>query len=75
MKKVLASLIIIGAVSTACASESKLKLDVSEAETSKREVAKAGVQEVARPESLKGDSPAYKKHKQYNKFIDRHYNK
>ena len=74
MKKLLASIIVLGAVSQACATESKLKLE-SSSESSRREVAKAGVQEVERPESLKSDSPAYKKHKQYNKFIDRHYNK
>lgn len=70
MKTFIAALIFVGSV-TACASESKLKID-----DSSREVAQAdrekGVQPVERPESLKSDSPAYRKHKEYLKFIDRH---
>lgn len=75
MKKLFASLIVIGAVSTACASESKVKLGSVESEESSRREVAAGVQPVDRPASLKGDSPAYKRHKEFNKHIDRHYNK
>ncbi len=78
MNKFLASFLVLAAVSTACASSSTYKVEGS------REVAKAEVdtrssdsrvQKVERPESLKGDSPAYKRHQNFNKHIDRHYNK
>ncbi len=65
------ALVFTGSVS-ACASESKISGSTLKIDESSREVAQAGVVEVERPESLKYDSPAYKKHKEYLKFIDRH---
>lgn len=66
-----AALVFMGSV-TVCASESKISGSSVKIEDS-REIARAeGVQEVERPESLKYDSPAYKKHKEYLKYIDRH---
>jgi hypothetical protein len=73
MKKTLAVLFITGSLSVACASESKIKIEASSTEQSAREV--SGVQEVERPASLQYDSPEYKKHKEYLKFMDRHYDK
>lgn len=78
MKKFIASFIVLGAVSTACASSSTYKHEgsrqVAKAEAEPRE-SDGKVQKVERPESLKGDSPAYKRHKDFNKRIDRHYNR
>jgi len=66
-----AGLVFMGSV-TACASESKISGSSFKIEDS-REIARAeGVEEVERPESLRYDSPAYKKHKEYLKYIDRH---
>ncbi len=65
------ALVFVGSIS-ACASESKVSGSTLKIDESSREVAQAGVEEVERPESLKYDSPAYKKHKEYLKFIDRH---
>ncbi len=71
MKKIIVALVFMGSV-TACASESKVSGSNLRIEDS-REIARAeDVQEVERPESLKYDSPAYKKHKEYLKYIDRH---
>lgn len=71
MKKIIVALVFMSSV-TACASESKISGSILKVEDS-REIARAeGVQEVERPESLKYDSPAYKKHKEYLKYIDRH---
>lgn len=78
MTKFIASFIVLGAVSTACASSSNYKMEgsrqVAKAETDSRE-SDSKVQKVERPESLKGDSPAYKRHQEFNKKIDRHYNR
>jgi hypothetical protein len=67
MIKLIASLILMASFSTACASESKLKIDVTS-----REVAQADVVPVERPESLKYDSQDYKKHKEYIRYLDVH---
>jgi hypothetical protein len=79
MKKLIASLLMMAAFSTACAStESKMKLDVASDTTessSNREVAQAGdhnIVPVERPESLKYDSQDYKKHKEYIRYLDTH---
>lgn len=70
MKHLLVALIALSTVSTACASESKLKLDESSREVAQSD--EGQIVEVERPESLKGDSPTYKKHKEFLKYIDRH---
>lgn len=78
MKKLIASLLMMAAFSTACASESKMKLDVASDATEKpavdRDVAQVenGVVPVERPESLKYDSKDYKKHKEYLRYIETH---
>jgi hypothetical protein len=72
MTKLLAAFLIVGSFSLAHADESKMKIEMpTGGET--RQVAQA--EDVVRPESLKYDSAEYKKHKEYLKFIDRHYNK
>lgn len=69
MVKILTVLLIMGSVSVACATESSIKIDTTSMNAPVRDV--SGVEAVERPESLKYDSPAYKKHKEYVKFIDR----
>ncbi len=74
MFKFFAALIVMGAVSVACASESKLSIEIPKnPEEDKRGVAQ--VQEVERPESLKYESEAAKDHREYQNFINRHYNR
>lgn len=73
MTKLLTVLMILGSVSVACASESKMKLEGIGEVASARDVSQ--VEEVERPESLKYDTPEYKRHKEYLKFIDRHYSR
>lgn len=65
MKKLIASLIMMASFSTACASESKVKIEQPD-----REVAQAV--QVERPESLKYESKDYKHHKEFLKYIDTH---
>lgn len=79
MKTLIASLIFMATLSTACASESKMKLDVTSDTTEQsvpdREVAQANLDKVVpveRPESLKYDSQDYKKHKEYIRYLDTH---
>jgi hypothetical protein len=77
MRKLLVTFLIVGSASAACATESSLKLSDMTGATAKADPERGltQVEEVVRPESLRYDSPAYKRHKEFLKFIDRHYNR
>jgi hypothetical protein len=73
MTKILTALLMMSSISVAHAEETKMKLQSVSGGESTRQVAQ--VEDVARPESLKYDSMAYKKHKEYLRYLDHHMNK